>query len=235
LTSIRAIPPGPIGKRYIASLVLPDEAERIKAGGGWNSDTQNYDSTFKRFTELTGIAGAGVKEVGGYAFMSCALSTVSFPAATNIGGASFQGTGPGSLTLTLGATPPALEGYMFHTVDAPKSVTLKVPAAALSAYGPSPTNTVAGNWGNGFRGGGWEGDALINSGNVNGNISLTIGADTAPQTPPPPFSGFTLHLLISVCQKSNRLYGQTLEAFPKLTEFWENLTNYPVYKSPVSP
>jgi hypothetical protein len=53
---------------------------------------------------------------------------------------------------------------MFSGVNAAKPVTIQVPGTALAGYGPSPTNTTTGNWGNGFRGGGW----------VRIGISLTI-------------------------------------------------------------
>jgi hypothetical protein len=64
----------------IVSLVLPDTAESIAAGSGWS------DVTFGNFTALTSVSGAGIRDIGGYAFENCdALEMVSLPAATSIG------------------------------------------------------------------------------------------------------------------------------------------------------
>jgi hypothetical protein len=48
-----------------------------------------------------------------------------------------------------------------------------VPSAALSAYEPVPANTTDNNWGNAFRGKGWNGISYL-TGTVNGNISLAF-------------------------------------------------------------
>jgi hypothetical protein len=76
------------------------------------------------------------------------------------------------LAVTLGATVPTLGTYMFSSVSATKTVTVKVPSGA-TGYGSSPTDTTTDNWGNGFRGKGWDG-SNYGSGTVNSNISLTI-------------------------------------------------------------
>jgi hypothetical protein len=66
---------------------------------------------------------------------------------------------------------------MFYQVNDPKFVTVKVPGTA-SGYAASLPATYSGadttdNWGNGFRGGGWNGSSM-RSGTVNSNIRLTV-------------------------------------------------------------
>jgi hypothetical protein len=70
-------------KGKIASLVLPDGATSVKAGTSINP-------TFKYFTALKSVAGAGITSVGEWAFRDCdALSSVNIPAAASIGGYAF--------------------------------------------------------------------------------------------------------------------------------------------------
>jgi hypothetical protein len=107
-------------------------------------------------------------------FLGCtALETVNIPAATSIGYRAFGYTGSQALTITLGSTAPTLGTDLFNTIDTPKTVTVKRPASAASAYGPSPTDTTTDNWGNAFRGRGWNGTAYL-GGEVNENINLII-------------------------------------------------------------
>jgi hypothetical protein len=47
-----------------------------------------------------------------------------------------------------------------------------VPSGA-TGYGASPVNTTADNWGNAFRGKGWDGTDYL-TGTVNSDINLTI-------------------------------------------------------------
>jgi hypothetical protein len=66
---------------------------------------------------------------------------------------------------------------MFYYVTSPKTVTVKVPSGAAAWNGKTGSFTGAGtadNWGNGFRGGGWNGSNMRNGSYVNSNISLTI-------------------------------------------------------------
>jgi hypothetical protein len=76
----------------------------------------------------------------------------------------------------LGNTAPTLGTVMFAGVTG-KTVTVKVPSGATD-YGTIPGNytgtDTTSNWGNGFRGGGWNGSAIMNSSMINGNISLSI-------------------------------------------------------------
>jgi hypothetical protein len=127
-------------------------------------------------TALETLSLPAATTIGTGAFYDCtALETLSLPAATSIGINAFFATGTKALTLTLGSTPPAVGTSMFSYVTAAKTVTVKVPSAALSAYGPSPTDTTADNWGNAFRGKGWDGTSYL-GGEVNSYISLTITA-----------------------------------------------------------
>jgi hypothetical protein len=163
------------GEGKIVSLVLPNGALTIKAGADYNNPT------FKNFTGLTSVSGEHVTTVGGYAFYNCsALETVSLPVATSIGSAafsSFSSTGTQELTITLGNTVPTLGNRMFNGVTADKTVTVKVPSG-VSAWNDKTgaftgTDTTV-NWGNGFRGGGWDGSAFVSNGVVNDNINLTV-------------------------------------------------------------
>jgi hypothetical protein len=132
---------------------------------------------FSYCTSLKTISPPIAATIGNSAFLGCTgLSSVSLPAATRIDGYAFMSTGTGALTVTLGAVPPELETELFHAVTA-KSVIVKVPAGALGSYGSSPTNTTNDNWGNAFRGGGWDGESYL-TGKVNSNITLTIEAET---------------------------------------------------------
>ncbi|MDR1587571.1 MAG: leucine-rich repeat protein [Treponema sp.] len=143
-----------------------------------------------------------VKTVGGYAFYSCealktlklpavktvylyafgfcsALETVELPEAQSIRIRAFGNTGSGALTVTLGSKAPTLgEDIFLNSVS--KTVTIKVPSGA-TGYGTIPF-TYSGddktaNWGNGFRGGGWNNSAFTKEGNINSNITLHIGND----------------------------------------------------------
>jgi hypothetical protein len=96
------------GADKITALVLPDAAESIKAGADNNA-------TFKAFTGLTSISGAGVETIGDYAFLRCTdLTEVSLPAAPpsidGDGAAIFRGTGS-SGTIVISVPPDAVSAY----------------------------------------------------------------------------------------------------------------------------
>jgi hypothetical protein len=130
------------------------------------------DHAFSECTGLTTVNLPKATYIGGSAFGNCTnLTTVNLPKATIIGGQAFSYTGSTTLTVTLGATPPTLEGNMFNSVSS-KNVTVNVPSGAPSAYGPVPVDTTDNNWANGFRGGGWNGSSMPYSSGVNGNINL---------------------------------------------------------------
>jgi hypothetical protein len=76
-----------VGADRVTALVLPDAAKSIKAGIGGNN---TYTASFKAFTVLKSLSGAGIETVGGYAFCWCkSLTEVSLPAATTIGNDAF--------------------------------------------------------------------------------------------------------------------------------------------------
>jgi hypothetical protein len=163
------------GEWYIVSLVLPDDAERIRA------EADTISATFRYFTALTGVAGAGVKTVGGYAFSYCtALEAVNLPAVTSIGIGVFLPSSGMSLSLTLGNTAPSVGigmfNYFFIGFVKTITVTVRVPSGA-TGYGTVPgTYTGAdrtNNWGNAFRDMGWDGTSYL-SGAVNTFITLNI-------------------------------------------------------------
>jgi hypothetical protein len=73
---------GNAGADKVAVLTLPDAAKSIKAGTSYPT----YNATFKDFTALESISGAGVETIGNYAFDGCtSLKTVSFSTAITIG------------------------------------------------------------------------------------------------------------------------------------------------------
>jgi hypothetical protein len=150
----------------LASIELPASLTSTSIG--------NY--AFRYCSALTTVSLPSATSIGADAFSNCAaLTTVSLPAATSIGADAFYETGTNTLTLTLGGVAPTLGYGMFSWVGA-KTVTVKVPSGA-TGYGTVPA-TYSGtdsavNWGNGFRGGGWDGSAFT-GGSVNSNITLTI-------------------------------------------------------------
>jgi hypothetical protein len=113
--------------------------------------------------------------IGVEAFRACsALATVNLPAATSIGNQAFCYAGwQTGLTVTLGASPPTVGTGMFYMVMTAKTVTVKRPASGTTAYGDSPVDTTTENWGNAFRGRGWNGTSYL-TGSVNNSINLSI-------------------------------------------------------------
>jgi hypothetical protein len=78
---------GSSGKAQIVSLVLPNDAETIKPG-------TSSDFAFKNFSALKSVTGNGITTVSQYVFDAnpfTALQTVSFPNATTINTAAFEG------------------------------------------------------------------------------------------------------------------------------------------------
>jgi len=60
---------------------------------------------------------------------------------------------------------------MFNIVTKP--VTVRFPASGAGSYGSAPTDTTSLNWGNAFRGRGWNGTNYLD-GTVNPGINLTF-------------------------------------------------------------
>lgn len=117
--------------------------------------------------------------IGESAFESCtSLSSVNIPAVTSIDFNAFRNTGAALLTITMGGTAPTLHTLVFgRTTFTSRNVLVKVPGGA-TGYGTIPgtyssTNST-GNWGNGFRGGGWNGSSMTETGNIDAYITLNI-------------------------------------------------------------
>ncbi|MDR0322727.1 MAG: leucine-rich repeat domain-containing protein [Treponema sp.] len=130
--------------------------------------------------KLTTVSFPAATSIGYSVFSGCtSLTTVSLPAVTSTGFGIFDSTGTIPLTITLGATAPSLNAPQFTRIDSAKTVTVKVPSGA-TGYGTIPatysgSDTTA-NWGNGFRGAGWNGTGFIQGGvaYINSNIRLTV-------------------------------------------------------------
>ena len=74
------------GKDRIVSIVLPDKATSITAGGN------EALSAFKDFTNINSAAGSYISDIGDYAFWNLInLSVVNFPNTTTIGDLAFFG------------------------------------------------------------------------------------------------------------------------------------------------
>ncbi|MDR2110316.1 MAG: leucine-rich repeat domain-containing protein [Spirochaetaceae bacterium] len=134
--------------------------------------------TFSVCPNLTMVSLPSATSIGEYTFSYCPnLTMVSLPSAASIGRDAFAHTSGTALTVTLGSTAPTLERQIFYNVTEAKTVTVKVPSGA-AGYGTLPA-TYSGNdttvcWGNGFRGGGWDGSAIRDDRKINTNITLTI-------------------------------------------------------------
>jgi hypothetical protein len=131
------------------------------------------------FAGCTSLITANLPEVtsmGQRIFGTCiALETVNLSKVSSFVGDTFNNTGGQALTITLGAVPPVVTGTVFINVAVSKAVTVRVPVDA-SGYGIIP-GTYSGadtspNWGNAFRGLGWDGTSYGSS--VNSYITLTI-------------------------------------------------------------
>jgi hypothetical protein len=141
------------------------------------------DSAFQGCTKLASVnlPNATSIVIGDSAFVSCtSLTSVDLPNAVSIGEGAFGYTGSTGLTVTLGATAPTLGVNIFTGVNISngvesKDVVVLVPSGA-TGYGTVPGEYKDGsssNWGNGFRGKGWDGSASL-AGSVNTSIMLDI-------------------------------------------------------------
>jgi hypothetical protein len=144
---------------------------------------------FHHCTSLTTVSFLKAATIGDGAFYYCtSLTTASFPEAVTIGNGAFAFTGTAkALTVTLGNTVPTPGTDMFNNVpdtsdseSGKKNVIIKVSGgdwgSIIGAY--TETYPFTDNWGNGFRGGGWNGSTMLDSNKVNSNINLTIETDT---------------------------------------------------------
>jgi len=129
-----------------------------------------------------------VTSIGGSTFSGCtSLQSLNIPNVTNIGDLAFSATGNTTLSITMGATAPTIAREIFlGSSISNKTVRIKVPSGA-TGYSPAPSPftsgtavTVSGtnsdeNWGNGFRGGSWNGSTWDSSNSlINQNITVII-------------------------------------------------------------
>ena len=122
---------------------------------------------------LESVSFPAAESIGLGAFGYCsALESVSFPAVKSIGEYAFSATGGTTLTITMGSAAPTVDSNIFDLVNDPKMVTVLVPTGA-TGYGTSPTDTTTENWGNAFRGMGWDGSSYLGV-TVNSFINLSI-------------------------------------------------------------
>jgi hypothetical protein len=123
----------------------------------------NY--AFNSSTELVSVSLPAVTAIGNYAFLGCAaLTSVEIPSITSLDSSVFESTRTPSLTVIMGPSAPALGINTFNNITTAKNVTVKIPAGA-TGYDD--------NWGNGFRGRGWNENNYLND-TLNDNINLTI-------------------------------------------------------------
>jgi predicted DNA-binding transcriptional regulator AlpA len=124
-------------------------------------------------TSLTSVSLPNATSIDNQAFDGCtSLRTVDFPKAMSIGRYVFGYTGSAALSISLGPIAPTLGIFIFEEILETKNVTVKVPSGA-TGYGTSPTDDTSENWGNAFRGKGWDGTSYL-TGTLNSNINLTI-------------------------------------------------------------
>ena len=96
------------------------------------------------------------------------IQTIAFPSKGNT-----------YLAITMGLTAPVVSMQIFWDDSlyplppiTSKTVTVRIPAGA-TGYGASPTDTTTNNWGNAFRGKGWNGSDY-QWGTVDSTINLII-------------------------------------------------------------
>jgi hypothetical protein len=137
-------------------------------------------NAFGGCTSLTSVSLPEATVIDPLAFGGCnGLTSVILPKATVIGQFAFAYCTALS-TITLGAAPPELRTELFSNITGPQSVTVKVPNntdwSGIISGSPynEPSASFTDNWGNGFRGGGWNGTGMTNSNYVNPNITLNI-------------------------------------------------------------
>ncbi|MDR1899819.1 MAG: leucine-rich repeat protein [Treponema sp.] len=108
------------------------------------------NANFEDCTGLTSVAFPQATTIGPYVFEGCTgLVSVDLPKVTLIDDQAFQDTGTGPLTVTLGASPPAVGSDTFLSVTGgPKPVTVRVPSASIG----SGTNQYNDDWKKAFRG-----------------------------------------------------------------------------------
>jgi len=182
-----------LGKDRIRNLILPDAATAIV--DGTEGCSVSPFCAFKNFRYLYEVTGRNIIRIGDHAFCDCpALSIVDFPKAEFIGEAAFcacqlhkmnlpniakidNAAFAGSdyptktLVITLGKKAPVVGCNLFADCN-PRTVIVQIPKDA-QGFGTSPSDSNSKNWGNAFRGMGWNGKSF-GKGKVNTNITLKI-------------------------------------------------------------
>jgi hypothetical protein len=133
---------------------------------------------FNHCPYLKSVSFPEVTSIGDEVFSGCIrLTIINLPKVISIGSRSFVFNYLGFLTINLGPNAPTIKEYSFDTVTY-TDITVKVPNGA-TGYGAIP-ETYSGrdlteNWGNGFRGAGWDGSKFVgNTSNINTHITLNV-------------------------------------------------------------
>jgi hypothetical protein len=129
------------------------------------------ERAFYYCTSLAEVSLPAATSIGELTFGYCmSLAGVSLPAATSIDYAAFREC-TSLAEVSLPATPPTVGYYIFSDINTARTVTVKVPAASVSAY-----NTT---WQTAFKGVGGSASALntgSSAGTENTNITLILQA-----------------------------------------------------------
>jgi hypothetical protein len=155
---------------FCASLTTVDFPEAVTIGS----------NAFAESTSLTTVNLPKAETINTYAFQSCeSLTEVKLPAATSIGQGAFSYCTAALTTVRLGETVPNLGSSMVSGITS-ATIYVKVPStpAATEAWSGiigtyDSTDTTANNWGNGFRGSGWE-NGTMPGGLINQTITLIV-------------------------------------------------------------
>jgi hypothetical protein len=171
-----SLSPAP-GKNFIVSLILPKE---VKAVAGFTDNIFTslksiyaaevetiYTDAFKGCGSLEKADFPRATHISDRAFMECGwLATVNIPQVAQIGESVFGFSSSGTdLIITMGSKAPSLGKNIFTDVYADKKVTVKIPYGVKGYYE---------DWGNGFRGAGWNGDIIEDLLSVNIYIILNF-------------------------------------------------------------
>ena len=152
------------GCYYLESLNLPN---LTSIDDCLSTSTSSSSSPFYG-TGITSLDLPKVTSIGKNAFYCCSLELLNIPNCTSIGDCAFYN---GYLnSIQLGSNAPKVGTTLFSSVNSAQTITIKIPNGA-TGYGTAPTNTTDNNWGNAFRGKGWDGSSY-KSGTVNSKITL---------------------------------------------------------------
>ena len=148
-----------------------------------NVKTFKNEAIFEGCVKLKNLSFPEVEDIGIRTFEEClGLETLFIPSVKSLGHGVFDfygGSDGADITIIMGEEAPTIGHGTFRRVDKSRNVIVKVPAG--SDYGLPFDNgdTTTENWGNGFKGMGWDGTGFSTSdgyedNSVNENINLTI-------------------------------------------------------------